>query len=85
MSCLQRGAFYAAPALLAAMLLVAAGAIAWDRFSPYEIRSELADLGLTVTPTADGLIAERNSRLTPESFSSIFPLLTKLPPSSRSI
>jgi hypothetical protein len=77
---LQRGAFYAAPALLAAMLLVAAGAIAWDRFSPYEIRSELADLGLTVTPTADGLIAERNSRLTPNSFSSIFPLLTKLPP-----
>jgi hypothetical protein len=36
---LQRGAFYAATALLAAMLLVAAGVIAWNRFSPYEIRS----------------------------------------------
>ena len=77
---LQRAAFYAAPALFVAMLLVAAGVIALDRFSPYQIRSELAELGLTVTPTADGLMAERNSRLTSKSFLSIFPLLAKLPP-----
>ena len=77
---LQRSAFYAAPALLVATLLGAAGVAAWDRFSPYEIRSELAELGLTVTPTPDGLIAERNSRLTSEHFLSIGPLLAKLPP-----
>ncbi len=76
----QRAAFYAAPASFAAILLVAAGVIAWDRFSPYEIRSELAELGLTVTPTADGLIAERNSHLTPKTFLSIGPLLAKMPP-----
>lgn len=54
--------------------------IAWDHFSPYEIRSELAELGLTVTPTADGLMAEPNSRLTAECFLSIGRLLVKLPP-----
>jgi hypothetical protein len=77
---LQRGVFNAAPVALVAMLLVAAGVIPWDRLSPYEIRSELADLGLTVTPTTNGLIAERNSRLTSQSFLSISSLLTKLSP-----
>src|SRR6516162_3622800 len=76
---LRRGAFYAAPALLVAMLLGAAGVVAWDRFSPYEIRSELAERGLTVTATPDGLIAEGNSHLTPQTFLSIGPLLAKLP------
>jgi Leucine-rich repeat (LRR) protein len=77
---LQQGAFYAAPALLVAMLLVAAGVVAWDRLGPYEIRSELDELGLTVTRTPNGLSAERNSRLTSQSFLSIFSLLTQLPP-----
>ena len=77
---LQRATFYVAPALFVAMLLVTAGVIAWDRFSPYEIRSELADLGLNIIPIADGLSAKSNARLTPSSFPSIFPLLTNLPP-----
>jgi Novel STAND NTPase 1 len=77
---LQQGAYYVAPALFVVMLLAAAGVIVWDRFSPYEVRSELAELGLTITPTADGLIGEPNSRLTPESFLSTRPLLAKLPP-----
>jgi hypothetical protein len=77
---LQRAAFYAAPAIFGAMLLVTAGALAWYRYSPYEIRSELAELGLTVTPTADGLVAQGNARLTPESFPSTIPLLARLPP-----
>ncbi len=77
---LRRGAFYAAPALLATMLLVAVGVSVWSRFSFYEIRSELAELGLSVTFTANGLIADRNSQLTPESFPSTIPLLAKLAP-----
>jgi hypothetical protein len=77
---LQQGAYYVAPALFVVMLLAAAGVIVWDRFSPYEVRSELAELGLTITPTADGLIGEPNSRFTPESFLSTGPLLAKLPP-----
>jgi hypothetical protein len=72
---LPRGAFYAAPVLLAAMLLVAAGIIAWNWLSPYRIRTEVAELGLTVAPTADGLALERNSRLTSESFARAGPLL----------
>jgi hypothetical protein len=77
---LQQGAYYVAPALFVVMLLAAAGVIVWDRFSPYEVRSELAEVGLTITPTADGLIGEPNSRFTPESFLSTGPLLAKLPP-----
>ena len=40
---LQLVAIYVAPALLAAMLLIVAGVIAWDRFS---LRTQLAELGL---------------------------------------
>lgn len=76
----RKGAFYAAPALLATMLLVAGGVSAWSRYSFYETRSELAELGLSVTFTADGLIADRNAQLTPESFPSTIPLLAKLAP-----
>src|SRR6516162_2555351 len=77
---LQRSAFYASPVLLLVMLLGAVGVVAWEHFSPYEIRSKLAELGLTVTPTDNGLAAESNSHLTPKTFLSISPLLAKLPP-----
>jgi hypothetical protein len=76
---LQHAAFYAAPALFAIAMMVAAGALAWHRFSPYEIRSELAMLGLTVTDSRDGLTAESTSLLTPKAFLLSGPLLAKLP------
>jgi internalin A len=76
---LRRRASYAAPALLTAVLLIGFGTIAWNIWlSPYQMRTELAELGLTVTPIADGLAVERNSRLTSESFAQADPLLAKL-------
>ena len=75
---LQRGIFYAAPALLTATLMVGGGVIAWERIRPYQIVAQLAQLGLTVTSTAKGLAAEANSQLTTESLVTAAPLLGKL-------
>ncbi len=74
----RRGAAFAAPALLVMALVSVAGVAAYDRFSPYQLRAELAELGLTVTPAGDGMAVERNSRLTPENFAKTGPLLRRL-------
>jgi hypothetical protein len=75
----ERSRPYLVQVPLVVLLLATAGVIAWDRFKPYEIRSELADLGLTVTPAAHGVIAERNSRFNFKNFPLICRLLAKLP------
>jgi hypothetical protein len=45
----RRGAFYAAPALFALTLLAGGGVLAWDLWSPFWMRTELGELGITVT------------------------------------
>ena len=47
---LRHGAAYAAPALLVLALVSGGLAVTWQTFSPYQIRSELAELGLTALP-----------------------------------
>ena len=74
----RRGASFAAPVLLVVALVGVAGVWAFDRFSPYQLRVELAELGLTVTATDNGMALERNSRLTPESFGRAGPLVHRL-------
>jgi Leucine-rich repeat (LRR) protein len=71
---LRRSGFFGAHALLMAILLMTIGVIAWNWLS---LDQKLAEHGLTVTPTADGLIVERNSRLTSEAFARAGPLLAR--------
>jgi Leucine-rich repeat (LRR) protein len=80
----QRAVFYAAPGLLATLLLVAVGFIAWERLHPDRTWSELARLGLTVIPAAGGQVdVEGNHEFTAERFALTGPLLAKLPPIQR--
>jgi Leucine-rich repeat (LRR) protein len=76
---LQRGAFYMAPALLAAMLAIAASVIAWNSINGYRIQSELAKLGLSVIamPGELSVVADPN-RLTSDGFTLAGGLLGKL-------
>ncbi len=74
---LRRGATFAAPALLLTALVGVAGVWAFDRFSPYQLRAELSELGLTVTALKDGMAVERNSLLTPDRFAKAGPLLQR--------
>jgi hypothetical protein len=39
-------------------LFLGGGAIAWDRLSPYQIRTELAELGLKIQRVGDELSIE---------------------------
>lgn len=75
----RRGAFYAAPALLAAMLAIVASVIAWNSISGHRTQSQLARLGLSVIPIAHGLsvVADPN-RLTEASFARAGGLLPQL-------
>jgi internalin A len=75
---LQRAVFYAAPVLLTTMLLISIGIIAWDRARLYQIRSELAEHGLTITSIKNGLAADVNPHFSRESFVSTGPLLVRL-------
>jgi hypothetical protein len=75
----QRSAFYAAPVLLTAMALLAAGVFLWNWVSPYQIRSELTDLGLTIKD--NGMFVTANPpeiKLTRENFAKTGPLLARL-------
>ncbi len=72
---LRHGAAYAAPALLVLTVVSGGLAVAWHTFSPYQIRSELAELGLTAMPADGHYNVERNSNFSPERFaSSVAPL-----------
>jgi hypothetical protein len=74
---LRGGAAYAAPALLASLVLLVFGFAAWKQLSPYQLRSELAELGLTATPTVAGISVEANSNLNNKSFMGTTALLRK--------
>jgi hypothetical protein len=76
---LHRGVFYAAPTLVGAVLLVAAGIVAWSYLNPYQIRYSLEKLGLNVNATADGLSVQASAGLTNDNFRQAGPLLAKLP------
>jgi hypothetical protein len=87
---LRRSAFYAAPALLAAALIVIASTLTWTRLSQDQILSELADLGVAAAPipaavlpgaSRAGLlaVAPPAAQLTNERFAKVVQLLTKLP------
>ena len=75
---IRRFAAYASPALLVMALLGIAGTVAFERLTPYQVRAELAELGLTVALASGGMAVERNSHLTPESFAKTGPLLQRL-------
>jgi hypothetical protein len=60
------------------MLLVGAGTIGWNRSSMDRIRTELADLGLTMTSGADGLALEDNSQVGRDTLVRAAPILAKL-------
>ena len=74
---LRRAVTYAAPALLATALLGTAGAVGFEYLVPYHLRAELAELGLTVTPSGDGMAVERNSLLKLENFGKTGPHLQR--------
>jgi hypothetical protein len=77
---LQQSAFYTAPALLLLILLMSTGVIAWNHFSPYQTRSELADLGFTIVPKDDGMAFSNKPTVPPtrDNFARTGPLLAKL-------
>jgi hypothetical protein len=74
---LRQTAGYAAPALLAATLLIGGGLIAWDRLSPDQTRAELAELGLKIIPIPNGSGIVRIEH-TPELFSKSGGLFEKI-------
>ncbi|MBV8868620.1 MAG: leucine-rich repeat domain-containing protein, partial [Acetobacteraceae bacterium] len=81
----RSGVFYAVPTLTALTLLIGGAAIAWDVWDPLQTRLELAELGITLTPTNQGLAGEANSRISSESsmtadgdFAKVGPLLDRL-------
>jgi Leucine-rich repeat (LRR) protein len=76
---LRRGAFYAAPALLATMLVLATSVIAWNSISEYRTQSELAKLGLSVVAIPDGLsVVADPDQLSSENFAEAGRLLDRL-------
>jgi hypothetical protein len=75
---LRRVAVYAAPALLAAMLLAVGGVVAWNVITPNELKSELANLGFLVTSEAEGIDVTGTPSLTEDSFARAVPLLARL-------
>src|ERR1700677_3640016 len=70
---------YAAPALFVLMAATAAGAIAWDVNAADRARPSLAELGVEVWSTPDGLEAIAGSRFKPQSLPEADRLLAKLP------
>jgi hypothetical protein len=72
---LRRAGAYAAPVLLAMTLLAMGGVL---RNGPYELESQLADLGLSVISKDGGVAIEENSQFTLEKFAKTGPLLTRL-------
>jgi Leucine-rich repeat (LRR) protein len=74
----RRSAYYTAPVLLVLTGFAGVAAAEWERWSPLEAKLELAQLGITITRTADGLVGEHNSRLTEQNFRKSGPLLQKV-------
>src|SRR5262249_28557300 len=75
---LRHGLAYASPVLLSLTIACGSLAVAWHRFGPLQLRSELAELGLTITIEADHADAEVNSHFTEEHFVQAVPLLAPL-------
>ncbi|HXA23526.1 MAG TPA: leucine-rich repeat domain-containing protein, partial [Acetobacteraceae bacterium] len=74
----RHGVAYAAPVLLALTVVSGGLAAAWHWFSPYQLRSELAELGLTVTIESGHSDVEKNSHFTMERFASSAAVLGRL-------
>ena len=70
---------YAAPALFVLMAATAAGAIAWNVNAADRARPSLAELGVEVLSTPDGLEAIAGSRFKSQSLPEADSLLAKLP------
>jgi len=70
---------YAAPALFVLMAATAAGAIAWNVNAADRARPSLAELGVEVLSTPDGLEAIAGNRFKSQSLSEADRLLAKLP------
>ncbi len=75
---LRRSIAYAAPLLLALTIVGAGLAMAWQWGSLDQVRSALAELGLTVTIEAGQAQIESNSHLSPERFATSGRLLARL-------
>ena len=69
---------YAAPLLVALTLSSVVVASVWFRLSPHQVRSQLADLGLTVSIEGGSASIENNSRFTPERFAEAEDALNRL-------
>ena len=74
---LRDSAAYAAPALLVLALVSGGLAVGWA-MSPYQLHSELAELGLTVTPSDGRCNIGTNSNFSAEHFASSAPPLARL-------
>ena len=70
---------YAAPALFVLMAATTAGAIAWNVNAADRARPSLAELGVEVLSTPEGLQAIAGSRFKPQSLPEADRLLAKLP------
>jgi hypothetical protein len=75
---LRRGIAYIAPALLALTIVGTGLVMAWQWVSLYQVRSDLAELGLTVTIESGSAEVEANSHLSPARFDASGPLLARL-------
>jgi hypothetical protein len=75
---LRRARAYAAPTLLTLGFLAALGAFIWNSLAPGQIRAELADRGILVESSADGLKANSTSSFKPDQLATIAPLLRTL-------
>jgi hypothetical protein len=68
----------AAPALFVVMAAIAAGAIAWNADAADRARARLAELGIDVSSTPNGVEAEAGSRFRAEDLASVTHLLGRL-------
>jgi len=68
---------YVAPVLLA-MTLLAIAVVSGNNLSFVDLKSQLADLGFTITPRGSGISLKTNYLFDPANFSKATPLLTRL-------
>lgn len=78
----RRATAYAAPALFAAAVVAVGGVIGWDHLSPLAAKSELEELGITLTTRGNAIAAEKNSSFDPARLPEIGRFLTWFRPQS---
>jgi hypothetical protein len=77
---LRRAGAFAAPALLAITVLAGGGVGLWEHFAPYRLRAELADLGINVRTSTEGIVIETTGRVSEENLVKSGPTLRQICP-----